>query len=65
MCDNGSQFLSDLHTSFNNHFGPKMKYTTAHHPQSNGMIGRLRRWMKKRLTSIGIETTKDFIAGDD
>ena len=65
LSDNGSQFLSDFYTTFNKSFKTKMKYTTAYHPQCNGMIERLHRWIKERLTLISLETNKDFIAGDD
>ena len=65
LSDNGSQFVSEIYKHYNETSNTKLKYTTAYHPQCNGMIERLHRWIKERLTLISVETMKDFIGGDD
>ena len=65
LSDNGSQFLSGVYKTFNALGKTKLKYTTPYHPECNGMIERLHRWIKERLTLISVETNKDFLEGDD
>ena len=47
LSDNGPQFISSLYQNYmDNHGGIKYKYTTTYHPQCNGQIERLHRWIK-------------------
>ena len=61
LSDNGTQFTSALYKSYDNHNGTKIKYATSYHPECNGQIERLHRWIKERLALISCDTGKDFV----
>ena len=52
LSDNGSQFVSALYKSYNNHNNKKIKYATSYH-QVMDRIERLHRWIKERLSLLG------------
>ena len=66
LSDNGPQFISKIYTDFmTNHKKIKYKYTTTYHPQCNGQIERLHRWIKERLALIAYDEAKNFVQGID
>ncbi len=54
LSDNGSQFLSATFRSYaqNNHI--KQLFSSPYYPQGNGQIERLHKYIKERLTLIGV-----------
>ena len=65
LSDNGTQFISAMFASFNKYNKTKLKFTTSYHPECNGQIERLHRWIKERLALIGYDTGKDFVHNID
>jgi len=47
--DRGPQFTSELWSSVANLLGIKLHFTTAYHPQANGLLERFHRHMKEAL----------------
>ena len=50
--DRGSVFTSDIWSSLAKLLGVNLHYTTAYHPQANGMVERFHRTLKASLTAI-------------
>ena len=48
-----------------NHGGIKYKYTTTYHPECNGQIERLHKWIKERLSLISYDGGLDFVSGEN
>ena len=66
LSDNGPQFISSIYRDYmDNHKGIKYKYTTTYHPQCNGQIERLHRWLKERLSLISYDGGLNFVTGED
>ena len=66
LSDNGPQFISNMYKDYmKNHKKIKYKYTTTYHPQCNGQIERLHRWIKERLALIAYDEAKNFVDGTD
>ena len=65
LSDNGTQFTSEIFKSYNRYNKISQKFTTTYHPECNGQIERLHRWIKERLTLISCDTGKDFIDNID
>lgn len=65
LSDNGSQFTSAIYRNFAKEHNVKLKFTTAYHPECNGQIERLHRWIKERLALIAYDTGKNFMNHDD
>ncbi len=70
LSDNGPQFISAIYRDYNENCrdgecGIKRKYTTTYHPQTNGQIERLHRWIKERLSLIAYDGAKNFVDGSD
>ena len=66
LSDNGPQFISSIYTDYmNNHSEIKYKYTTTYHPECNGQIERLHRWIKERLSLISYDGGLDFVTGEN
>ena len=65
LSDNGSQFTSAIYKMWVTNQHSALKYTTAYHPQCNGQIERLHRWVKERLAMISNDLGLDFLNGDD
>ena len=61
LSDNGTQFISAIMQSYTQKHGTEQRFTTTYHPECNGQIERLHRWIKERLTLICCDTGKDFI----
>ena len=49
--DRGSVFTSDIWSSLAKLLGVNLHYTTAYHPQANGMVERFHRTLKASLTA--------------
>ena len=49
LSDRGSGFLSEVFTGLMRMLGAEQKKTTAHHPQSNGLVERFNKTLKKML----------------
>ena len=65
LSDNGPQFVSSIYRNYmDNHGGIKYKYTTTYHPECNGQIERLHRWIKERLALIAYDGGLDFVTGE-
>jgi hypothetical protein len=47
--DRGRQFCSSVWDALTRRLGVKMRFTTAYHPQSNGLVERLHRHLKEAL----------------
>ena len=65
LSDRGSQFLAQIFKHLCNIWGIKKIYTSAYHPETDGMIERLHRWIKERLRIMSVEKNLDFINHDD
>lgn len=65
LSDNGSQFTSELYALYAKQHGVKLRFTTAYHPECNGQIERLHRWIKERLALISYDSGANFLNGDD
>ena len=60
LSDQGSQFTSEPYRLYCEAHNTKPVYATAYHPQCNGQVERLHRWIKERLCAIGLDTDVDF-----
>ena len=49
LSDRGSQFTGEVMQTIAHILGFKKLFTTAYHPQTDGMIERLHRWLKSKL----------------
>ena len=66
LSDNGPQFISSIYRDFmKNHQNVKFRYTSTYHPQCNGQIERLHRWIKGRLCCIARDGGLNFAEGND
>ena len=66
LSDNGPQFISHIYRDFlSNHKKIKYKYTSTYHPQCNGQVERLHRWIKQRLSLISYDGGLNFVEGKD
>ncbi len=65
LSDNEPQFTSSIYKHFMSEHGTKIKFTTAYHPQCNGQIERLHRWIKERLNLIGCDKDMSFFDGNE
>ena len=65
LSDNGSQFVSYLFRDFAASTGIKLKTTTVYHPETNGMVERLHRWVKERLALLAYDGGLNFVDGTD
>ena len=65
LSDRGSQFTGYIFRILCNLFGIKKPFTSAYHPQTNGMIERAHRFVKERLRCIAYDNNLDFMKGDD
>ena len=65
LSDNGTQFTSEMFKSYNNYNETEQTFTTTYHPECNGQVERLHRWIEERLTLISCDTGKDFIDNID
>ena len=58
--DNGSQFSSALWTQLMQTWGIKSHFTTAYHPESNGLVERFHRRLKESIIALGTEEPNDW-----
>ena len=65
LSDRGSQFTSYIFKILCKIFGIDKIFTTAYHPQTNGMIERFHRFLKERLRVIAQEKQLDFTKSHD
>ncbi len=60
LSDNGPQFTSYIWDAWNAGAKTDVKLTTTYHPQCNGQIERLHRWIKERLRLISADLGFNF-----
>ncbi len=60
LSDNGSQFISEMFKVYNNQINVKQKFSSPYYPETNGIIERLHRWIKERLTLISVDLGINF-----
>ena len=65
LSDRGSQFTGSIFHILCKVFGIDKIFTTAYHPQTNGMIERFHRFFKERLRALAQDKQLDFIKGND
>ena len=65
LSDNGPQFVSYMFGDAMRAMNIECRTTSTYHPECNGMIERLHRWIKERLALIAYETGLDFLRHDD
>ena len=65
LSDRGSQFTGYIFKILCKLYGVDKIFTTAYHPETNGMIERFHRYLKERLRVIAAEYDLDFIKYDD
>ena len=65
LSDRGSQFISHIFIELCNILGIKKIFTSAYHPETDGMIERLHRYIKERLRIISVEKGLNFFERDD
>ena len=64
--DIGPQFISFMYRDYmDNHGDIKYKYTTTYHPECNGQIERLHKWIKGGLSLISYDGGLNFVTGED
>jgi hypothetical protein len=64
LSDNGPQFTAHVFHQFINKYGMHHKHTTPYHPQSNGMLERLHRFIKQRIVCASIDAGIDILNGE-
>ncbi len=65
LSDNGPQFISAIWQDFNKVNHTKVQFTSTYHPQCNGMVERLHKWIKERLVLIAYDANLKFYDGED
>ena len=65
LSDNGPQFISSVYSNYNANHKIKKRYTSTYHPECNGQIERLHRWIKERLRLISYQLGLNFADGTD
>ena len=65
LSDNGPQFVSYMFGDYMKAQGIELRATSTYHPQCNGMVERIHRWLKERLALIAYDAGLDFIRHDD
>ncbi len=65
LSDNGSQFTSKHFKVFVDSYSIKHKRTTPYHPQANGMIERLNRYIKQKAVIAAWDQGISMLAGDE
>jgi len=65
LSDRGSQFTGSIFQLLCKIYGIDKLFTTAYHPQTNGMIERFHRFLKERLRALAQDRQLDFINGTD
>ena len=65
LSDRGSQFTGYIFKILCKLFGIDKIFTSAYHPETNGMIERFHRFLKERLRIIAQDYELDFINYDD
>ncbi|MCP4509601.1 MAG: DDE-type integrase/transposase/recombinase [Fuerstiella sp.] len=63
LSDRGGQFIGNVARLLNSVCGIKQLFTTAYHPQCNGMIERFHAYMKDRLVIIALERGLNYYEG--
>ena len=63
ISDNGKQFISHTFKLFTKIYNIKFKTISIYHPECNGRIERLHRWLKERLVLLAIDREEDLING--
>ena len=58
--DNGSQFTSAIWTQLMRTWFIKSHFTTAYHPESNGLVERFHRRLKESMIALGSEEPNDW-----
>ena len=58
--DNGSQFSSAIWTQLMRTWGIKSHFTTAYHPESNGLVERFHRRLKESMIALGSEEPNEW-----
>ena len=58
--DNGSQFTSAIWTQLMRTWSIKSHFTTAYHPESNGLVERFHRRLKESMIALGSEEPNDW-----
>ena len=65
LSDNGTQFTSEIFTTFTKTYNTRQRFSTPYYPECNGQVERLHRWIKERFSLISIDGGLNFIDGDD
>ena len=65
LSDRGAQFTGSIFKILCRLFGIKNMFTSAYHPETNGMIERFHRYLKERLRTIAKQFELDFVKRDD
>ncbi|ETO35932.1 hypothetical protein RFI_01129 [Reticulomyxa filosa] len=65
LSDNGTQFKGKIANLMSRLMGVKQLLTSSHHPQTNGMLERFRRYVKERLVTIAVDRNLDFTNNGD
>ena len=58
--DRGTQFTSGVFTQLSKTWGIEVVYTTAYHPEANGLVERFHRRLKEALVALGAEATDEW-----
>ena len=65
LSDNGPQFTSHMFGDAMRAYGVECRTTSTYHPECNGMIERIHRWLKERLALIAYDGGLNFLTHDD
>ena len=58
--DRGSQFSSSIWTQLMSSWGVTSHFTTAYHPEANGLVERMHRRLKESLLALGNDAPEDW-----
>ena len=65
LSDNGPQFTSHMFEDAMGCQGIECRTTSTYHPECNGMVERVHRWLKERLALIAHDAGLNFVKRDD
>ena len=60
VSDNGSQFISYIYKHFNAINGIQLRYCSPYHPQANGSVERLHRFINERIACLLYDNNEQY-----
>ena len=60
LSDNGPQFISEIYKHFNKLNNTKLHFATTYHPETNGQIERLHRFINERIAMVMVDNKLEY-----